>query len=174
VVIALLGERQINGEITNNRLAVRKQRDGICGIELPFTPRDVTIGIDDDGDAVTRKVLDWNKQAATGTQADADPGWSKSLQLLRRILMTMLADAGTELKPFADGPVVCAVDRELVRAEFYKQYSADGDQKKKTATRCKAFNRAIETAQAKLLIMVREIDGVQFIWLAAKTKEPTA
>jgi hypothetical protein len=173
VVIALLGERQINGTITNNRLAVRKLREGICGIELPFAPRDVTIGIDEDGEPQTRKVLDWNKQAAAATGAQAE-GWSKSLRLLRRILMTMLADAGTEVMPFADGPAVRAVDRELVRTEFYKQYPADGDEKQKADARRQAFKRAVENAQANSLIMVREIGGVQLIWLVVKTEEATA
>jgi hypothetical protein len=169
VVLALLGDRQNNGTITNTHLAVRKQRDGISGFELPFAPRDVTIGFDEDDEAVTRKVLDWDKQAATS--AADDLGWSKSLHLLRRILMNMLADAGSDVMPFADGPIVRAVNRELVRAEFYKQHPADGDEKQKAETRRRAFNRAVNDAQAKSLIMVREIDGIQLIWLVAKTEE---
>jgi hypothetical protein len=169
VVLALLGERQVNGTVTNTRLAVRKLREGISGLEIPFTARDVTIGIDDDGDPETRKVLDWDKSATTGAP-DAS-GWCPSLQLLRRILMSMLADAGIEVMPFADGPVVRAVDRELIRAEFYKQYPADGDEKQKAEARRRAFSRAIKDAQAKSLIMVREIGGTQLVWLVAKAEE---
>jgi hypothetical protein len=172
VVLALLGDRQLNGTITNNRLAVRKLREGVSGLELPFAPRDVTISTDEDEEEITRKVLDWNKQA-TSTTPD-DTGWSKSLQLLRRILMTMLADAGSDVMPFADGPVVRAVDLKLIRAEFYKQYPADGDAKQQTNVRRQAFNRAIKDAQAKSLIMVREVGGVQLVWLVAKTEEPTS
>jgi hypothetical protein len=62
-VLALLGDRQLNGTVTNTRLAIRKLRDGPSGLELPFAPRDVTIGTDEDGEAITRVVLDWDKQA---------------------------------------------------------------------------------------------------------------
>jgi hypothetical protein len=167
VVLALLGDRQDNGTISNTRLALRKLRDGISGLELLFAPRDVTISTDEDGEAITRKVLDWDKQATTPD----DAGWSKSLQLLRRILMTMLVDAGNEMMPFADGPVVRAVDLNLVRAEFCKQYPADGDTKKqKTNARRQAFNRVVKDAQAKKLIATREVNDVQLVWLAAKTE----
>jgi hypothetical protein len=168
-VLALLGDREVNGTISKTRLAVRKQRDGISGLELPFEPRDVTIGTDEDGEAITRKVLDWDTQATTKPD---DAGWSKSLLLLRRILMTMLVDAGTLVTPFLDGPLVRAVDLKLVRAEFYKQYPADGDTKQQTAARRQAFGRAIKDAQAKSLIATREIDGVQLVWLVAKTEVP--
>jgi hypothetical protein len=169
VVLALLGDRQVNGTITNNRLALRKLRDGPSGLELPFAPKDVKIGTDPDGEEITRKVIDWDKQAASKPD---DAGWSKSLQLLRRILMTMLADAGNDVMPFADGPIVRAVDLKLTRAEFYKQYPADGDTRQQTNVRRQAFNRAIKDAQAKALIVVREVGGVQLVWLAAKTEEP--
>jgi hypothetical protein len=76
--------------------------------------------------------------------------------------------------PFADGGVVRAVDLKLIRAEFYKQYPADGDDKQKTEARRKAFLRAIKDAQAKSLIMVREVGSAQLIWLVAKTEEPAA
>src|SRR5262249_6763947 len=131
-VLALLGDRQVNGTVTNNRLAVRKLREGPSGLELPFAPRDVTIGTDPDGEEITRKVIDWDKHV---TSKPDDAGWSKSLQLFRRILMTILADAGNDVMPFADGPIVRAVDLKLVRAEFYKQYPAEGDTKQQTDVR---------------------------------------
>jgi hypothetical protein len=57
--------------------------------------------------------------------APAEDGWTKSLRLLRRVLMSLLAsDAASEQRPFADGPIA---DIELARAEFYKSYPADGD-----------------------------------------------
>ena len=161
----------MSGAVTNTRFAIRKQRDGISGLEISFTPRDVKIGTDPDGDDITRKVLDWNKQTTSSPDGDDDK-WTASLQLLRRILMTILADAGRNVTPFAGGKPVRAVDRELVRNEFYKQYPADGDDKQKTEVRRKAFSRAIKGAQNKKLIMVREVSGIQLVWLVAKTEEP--
>jgi AAA domain len=160
-VLALLAERELNGTVTGTRLAVRKLRDGPSGLEIPFTPKIVEIGTDPDGDPITRVVIDWQQQTAK----PADANWSKSLRLLRQVLMTMLADAGIDTAPFADGPVVRAVDIKLVRNEFYRQYPADGDEQQKATTRRQAFYRAVKDAQAKRLVTTREVGGVQLIWL---------
>jgi hypothetical protein len=37
-------------------------------------------------------------------------GWSKSLRVLQRALMAVLAEHGSERRPFADGPAVRAID----------------------------------------------------------------
>jgi phosphatidylserine/phosphatidylglycerophosphate/cardiolipin synthase-like enzyme len=114
-------------------------------------------------------IIDWQ---ATVPAAAAQPEakWSPSIQLLRRVLMSMLADAGREVHPFADGPLVRACDLELVRAEFYRQYPADGTDKQKAAARQKAFVRAINAAQSRSLITTREVDRKQLVWLT--TVEP--
>jgi hypothetical protein len=59
-------------------------------------------------------------------------------------------------------------DRELIRVEFYKQYPADGDAKEKAVARRQAFNRTIKDAQNKSLVMVREINGTDLLWLTKK------
>jgi hypothetical protein len=169
VVLALLGDREVSGTVTNTRLAIRKLRDGPSGLEIPFTPRDVAIGLDEDGEPETRVVVDWGDPGDAAAPSDE---WLPSLQLLRRILMTMIVDAGKEVAPFADGPVVRAVDSKLVRAEFCKQYPADGDAKQKAATRRQAFGRAVKLAQSKSLIMVREVDDTQLMWLATREGLP--
>jgi hypothetical protein len=162
-VLAALADREINGAVTNTRLAVRKQRDGIAGIEIPFSPEVVQVGTDEDGDPETRVVIDWQQQAASARAADAS--WSKSLRLLRQVLMTQLTDSGFDAAPFADGPVVRAVQLDPIRNEFYRQYPADGDARQKTSARRQAFHRAVRDAQAKKLVATREVDGTQLIWL---------
>jgi putative tryptophan/tyrosine transport system substrate-binding protein len=88
-----------------------------------------------------------------------------------RILTTTIADASKEVAPFANGPAVRAADIKLVRAEFCKQYPAEGDAKQKAATRRQAFGRAVKLAQSKSLIMVREINDAQLVWFASKEEE---
>jgi hypothetical protein len=164
VVIAMLGDRSVSGEVTNTKLALRKRRSGANGEEHPFTVRKVDMGPDQFGKPMSTLVLDWN--AAQAPQAAAKERWSKSLRLLRQVLMTILADQGRNCQPFADGPTVRAVDIELVRQEFYRQHTADGDEKQKAAARRQAFNRAVKEAQAQSLIAIRVLDGVQLVWLA--------
>jgi hypothetical protein len=87
------------------------------------------------------------------------------MQMLRRVLMTMLVD-GKDVKPFPDGPTVRACDVEVVRAEFYRQYPADGTDKQKADARRKAFNRSFKGSQAGGLVSSREVDGIQLVWLS--------
>jgi AAA domain len=163
VVIALLANRELSGGVKNTRLAVRKQRDGVSGFEIPFTPRIVETGTDSDGTPITAPVIDWQATRQSATQSDAR--WTPSMQLLRRVLMTCLADSGQSVRPFLDGPDVRAVDMGLVRTEFYRQHPADGTEKQKVEARRKAFNRSLHKSHAAGLIASREVDGVQFIWL---------
>jgi hypothetical protein len=166
VVLALLGERNVAGSVTNTRLALRKRRSGQNGEEFPFSTRVVELGADQFGEPVTTLVIDWAAQGARAAPAK-DKAWSKSLRLLQRTLSTALAELGSQQRPFADGPIVRAVDLEAVRAEFYKSYPADGTDKQKQTTRRQAFNRAIKDAQASSLVGVRDTGGVTLVWLAA-------
>jgi hypothetical protein len=143
VVLALLGDRTVSGAVSNMRLALRKSRAGQSGAEYPFAVRLVEIADGRDGEAVSSLVVDWGA-VRQGDASSRDPSWSKSLRLLRAVVMDFLAsDAATEQRPFADGPLVRAVDMELVRAEFYRRYPADGDIKAKKAARRIAFRRAV-------------------------------
>jgi hypothetical protein len=162
VVLALLGDKAISGEITNTRLAVRKNRAGPGGRELPFSVRSVDLGTDANGEPITSLVIEWSGQPAP----PSDRHWGKSLRLLRRILMALLTDNGKDIRPFADGPMVRACDLEIVRAEFNKQYVAEGSAEQKADTRRKAFQRAVAAAVDKDLIATREMTGLQFVWLA--------
>lgn len=167
VVLALLGERTVVGKVTNTRLALRKRRSGPAGEEFPFTVREMDIGADRFGEHVTTLTIAWTPEQAMPMTAK-DKAWSKSLRLLQRALMAVLADQGTEQRPFVDGPLVRAVDIEIVRAEFYKSYLADGDAKQQQETRRKAFNRAIRDAQACSVIGNRVLGGISLIWLASR------
>jgi hypothetical protein len=144
---------------------VRKQRDGVSGFELPFSARMVETGTDDDGDPITAPVIEWQ---ATQQTAQADARWTPSMQLLRRVLMTVLVGTGQDVRPFLDGPLVRACDIELVRTEFYRQYPADGTEQQKTDARRKAFGRSVRDSIARGVVASRQVDGVQFIWLATQ------
>jgi hypothetical protein len=160
VVIAMLGDKSVSGEVTNTKLALRKRRGGANGEEHPFTARKVDMGLDQFRKPMSTLVLDWG----TAQVPQAKQRWSKSLRFLRQVLMTILADHGRNCQPYTDGPTVRACDIELVRREFCRQYPADGDEKKKGNARFQAFYRAIKAAQDGL-IGIREVDSVQLVWL---------
>jgi len=123
----------------------------------------VETGTDGDGDPVTAPVIDWQ---APQQASQSDTRWTPSMRVFRRVLITVLADCGQKVWPFSDGPEVHACDVELVRAEFYRQYPADGTEQQKADTRRKAFGRSVKEAIARGVVASREVDGVQLIWLA--------
>ena len=162
-ILALLADRELGGSVKNTRLAMRKQRDGISGFEIPFTVQTKETGTDEDGDPITAQIIDW--QAPQQAAEKSDVRWTPSMQLLRRVLMTTLADHGQNARPFLDGPEVRACDVELVRAEFYRQHPAEGTDKQKQQARQKAFKRSVNDSIARNVTASREVDGVQLIWL---------
>ena len=162
VVLALLGEKNMAGQVANPRLAIRKRRSGANGVEIPFQ-----ITVVQAGENETTLVIDWTGQpqaAAAGRAAPKDK-WAKSLRVLKFALMSTLAEHGKDCRPIEGGPIVRAVDVEIVRAEFYRSYPADGDPKAKQDTRKKAFQRALKDAQATRLVGVRDVGGTTVMWL---------
>jgi hypothetical protein len=99
-VLALLADRELSGSVKNTRLAIRKQRDGISGFEIPFNVQIVETGTDEDGDPITAQVIDWKTPQQTAEKSDVR--WTPSMQLLRRVLMATLADHGQNALPFLD------------------------------------------------------------------------
>jgi hypothetical protein len=81
--------------------------------------------------------------------------------------MSLLVDHGADIRPWPDGPMVRALPVEAVKAEFFKQYLAKGEtERAKQDARRKAFHRAIETANGRGLVAVRELDGIEYAWPA--------
>ena len=165
VVLSLLGDKSQSGAITSTRLCARKRRSGPNGEEFPFRTEVVDMGLDSRGTPQTTLIIDWTVPEGAAAQQPKEDKWSKSLRLLRQVLMNLVASCGTEQRPFADGPLVRAVDLELVRAEFYKSHPATGDEKAKSNTRRQAFTRAIREAGNRGLVATRDIGAITFIWL---------
>jgi hypothetical protein len=162
VVLALLANKSIAGEISEQRLAVRKRRDGQAGIEHAFAVETVELGEDEDGEPIKSCAIAFSPIASTPIPNEKDT-WTKSLATLKRILMTLLADCGEDVQPYADGGMVRALKADTIRAEFYKQHPSNDQPVKQ-----KAFVRAIKAAQDRNLIAIREIGQIQYVWLVAK------
>jgi hypothetical protein len=173
VVLALLGDRSIEGEVTNSGLAVRKRKFGPTGIRYPFAPRTIELGTDSHGRPTTSLVIDWGQTEKPKPKTNERNGWSKSLTLLRRILMNALAtDAASDHQP-PTGPMVRAVNLEAVRKEYYRSCMADGpDEKTKQDTRQKAFRRAVNTALERNLVALCNTGETTLIWFARVQDSP--
>jgi hypothetical protein len=166
-ILAILADKELSGAVKNTRLALRKVREGPQGLEVPFSADVVDVGEDDRGNPITSVIIDWRAPIRPSKKDQ----WPKGLSLLRNALLMALSQDGTKTHPFNDKQEEFTVDLELVRTEFYKTYAAEGTEEQKQATRQKAFRRALNDAQSRDLIGVREVAGyVTVIWFTKSTK----
>jgi hypothetical protein len=163
-VLALLGDRELSGAVSNPRMAIRKVRGGPSGNEVPFSVRVVDAGVDQDGKSEATLVIDWKLEgAADRSRKEKLP---PSLIVFRDALVEALLGHGSDMRPYPDCPVVRAVDREVVRTEFYKRYPADGEtEEAQQASRKTQFKRGLRYAHARKLVGVAVIDQVTMLWM---------
>ncbi len=164
-VLALLGDRDIAGNVSNSRLAVRKVRGAPTGEAIPFKMREVIVYENAGYDAVTTLVVDWDEHATTrpADEPARAKRWPRSLAIFKKALDYALTSSGKRMRPFVDGPEVLAAEREAVRAEFMKTYEADNADAKRAA-----FSRSVKAALAAELMNAREIGDAEaaatFLW----------
>ena len=159
-VLALLGEKDLAGNVTNPRLAIRKVRGAATGAEIGFGKRVVNVGMQ------TTLVIDWAaKRAAERTEPGGKPSrWPKSLIIFKQALDVTLLDHGAVVQPFGvSGPKVRAVDRERVREEFFKIHPADKETAKK-----QAFLTAAKTAIERQVMVSRDVGASTLFWPTAE------
>jgi hypothetical protein len=155
-ILALLGERSLEGKLSTPRMALRKVKGAEQGVEFPFEPREVVVGQTDGARPIITFVIDWLASAATPPRQPKT--WPASLRIFQRALDKTLLECGKRMYPFADGPEVLAAPSEAVRAEFVRAYPAENEDLKAKA-KAKAFERAIKQAINANLVCVREIEA---------------
>jgi hypothetical protein len=149
-------------------------RGGPQGYELPFSVRTATLPeLDEDGDPVETLVIDWAAKVTPSAGPTRDP-WERERRgdanaanmLLKRVLMAKIASHGCEvpLDPPTDPPTR-GIDIEIVRAEFFAQTPTEGNERQKRELRQRRFDRAVERAQKRELIGVRETGDKTHMWL---------
>ena len=161
-VLAVLGDRILEGKVSNVRLAFRKVRGGRQGDSVPFGTRVVNVGIDSEGAAIDTLVIDWTSVKPRPVVSGGT--WTKTLKPFRAALDRSLAD-GVLVRTVTEGPTVKVAPRSAVRTEFNK-----GRADKTPDANRKAFNRSIDDALKAGLILSCEvaINGIEqsVIWLA--------
>jgi hypothetical protein len=124
------------------------------------------------GAAIDLRHSDFHKEDQLGIQSAALDSllWEESrrtdtrqrMLLLKRVLMAKLAAAGVEL---LGEPRIRAIDREIVREEFFLQTPADGTERQKQNFRHRRFIRALDRAIEKQLVECREFGSIAYLWL---------
>jgi hypothetical protein len=169
-ILALLGERDLAGNVTNPRAAIRKRRSGPVGLEFPFQVEVVDMGFDHYGQPLSTLTINWAAPVPEGRPKEKS-AWPKSLKLFQNALVNSLASADVEQHPAPDMPLVRAVDIDVLRMEFYRTHVTEaGTREQKQDSRRKAFTRAITAAQKAGLIGVCNSNDRTLVWLV----EPAA
>jgi hypothetical protein len=156
-VLALLGERQVMGRVTNLRLCLRKVRGGPTGREFPFRLETVALGKDEEGDPIVSCVVDWTVTQEQNGAAKARP---RSSHMLWEALTSVLRQHGEEVQPPGEGSdPVRAVQLNLVREEFAKRYGRTVEAARE------AFRRALKGEKTDVACGV--IRGEKYLWSKA-------
>jgi hypothetical protein len=145
-VLALLGERSVEGVVSNPRMAVRKVKGGATGAVTPFRVKLVDV------DGAKTLILVWPsaEEAASATVKVARL-WPKKLHTLKGALDEVMSAHGFMASPFLDMAPVRVVKREIVRAEYMRRYPGEASGAKQ------AFSDHCKAAVADGLMVKREI-----------------
>jgi hypothetical protein len=156
-------------EVAQGTLSATKQRDMEGGFTIGFALRDLVIGEAPDGSPIKSAVVDWNSEAAKPTKAENAKPVPRSQRLLMSVIREALDEAGQDIRPIHDGPIVRAVSADIVRDRLYLKIAEEADpgedEAKLTARRQKAFVRAVgaEIKAKTLLSAIYNVDRV--LWL---------
>jgi RecA-family ATPase len=144
-------------------MSLRKLRAGPTGQHFAYSLLPVSLGVDEDGEEITTCVVQFNLNQQVNPILDP---W-KGCKDLKQSFDVAIRTVPSDIKLDPNGPSIKATPLEIVRTEFYATYPADGDQAQKQETRRKAWNRQLKRARDARLICTRDMNGKDFIWIAA-------
>ncbi len=153
-ILAVLADKDSEGQAKNRRLAITKLRSGPAGRVVPFELHQLPIK----DISETTCFVEWRQDdgKATKNEKQSLPGRTRILKCSME--STLLTFPETILPFGEESPAVSAVDRDRVRNEFYASLSGTIGSKRK------AFKRAQDDATGRGLIMCREIRGRDMLW----------
>jgi hypothetical protein len=141
---------------------------GSNGEEIRFVGRKVVVSVDPEFGAETTLVIDWTPGEPVRPEKPKKDPWEP---LFKQVLLNTIGRAGSDQRPYSDGPVVRAVDIDVVRMDYYRHVLEDSPGTKQD-TRRKAFARAMEKARKGGLVQFCEIDERQYVWVTDPAMAP--
>ncbi len=156
-------------EIADGVLTATKQRDMESGLSLGFSLVDIEIGEDGDGKPLRSAIVDWTGHAGQRGQDRTEKNVPAALRLLMETAALAIEEAGEEIRPFANGPIVRAAPETAMRRRYYAKIAETADegenQKALGERQRKAFGRAIKTALDRKLIIAAPWKDERWLWL---------
>jgi hypothetical protein len=157
-------------EVTPNEIKVTKQRDMEGGLSVGFDLVDLEIGIDHHGAAIRSAVVEWTGQAGRPVRDKTEKNVPASHRMLVDAIKEAIAQAGQEIRPYADGPFVHASPDSAIRVRYYARLAEipdeGGNSKALAERRRKSFNRSIKGILDRKIANAVEHKGDRWIWLS--------
>ncbi|MDP3552642.1 AAA family ATPase [Methylocystis sp.] len=169
-VLSVLADRdQTTGACSNRRLALTKSRVGEEGWVAPFHLCFVGLGEDDDGEAYGACYVEQGR-SDDDTSIISKPkekGPPRAAKVYLDAFSIVVGDKGKKVRPFgSEGTEVVAVDREDIRAEFYRLWAVDGESEEaRAAAQRQSFRRGEDWALDNRRIASYAIGKQHMVWL---------
>lgn len=143
-------------------VTLAKSKDGADNLVWSFALEQVEIGEDEEGEPITSCVVgNLSEPTFSDGRKVKRSTTPKSLRLLMDSFDFAIQDAGEEIHPFHDGPMVRAVARDRVREAFIERHSADDME-----SRSRAFRRIVGRAVESRELVSGEVHGRAMLWRA--------
>jgi len=156
-------------EITPSTVCATKQRDMEGDFAIGFALSDIHIGVDPNGAPIKSAVVEWNGEAAKPAKAADAKSVPRSRRLLMSVITEALEEAGQDIRPIHDGPIVRAVSADIVRERMYlkiaEKADPDEDPVKLAERQRKSFNRGIEAELKAKALLASLFSGDRVLWL---------
>lgn len=159
-IFYLRGKEVGDGEFTDTRLVLRKQRGGMQNLLFPFEARVVNMGKNRFGEPITQRIIDWNVERPA-QQREKSP----AQVTLESVMATALDQHGEVIKANgAEG--VRAVRRDKVLFAFKVAYQAEHPKASGDAVG-QAWRRALDQAGKEKAVAGGVVGGVAYLWQLA-------
>jgi hypothetical protein len=153
VIFYLRGKDEGDGNYTDTRLVLRKQRGGMQNLVFPFEARLVNMGENRFGERITQRIIDWNV-----VRSEPQKEKPRTQVMLETVLAEALAQHGETIK--VNGTEgVRAVREGNVRPAFAAAWQAAHPRVKPRGVRA-AWGRALADSDVTRDV----VGGVAYLW----------
>jgi hypothetical protein len=159
------GEAGLSSTIT-----IEKNKDDAGGLTFSAALSRVVIDVDEEtGEEVSSLVVEDVTETETAGKTVRQSRIAPSLRLFIACIAEAIGNHGREIKPFADGPTVCAATENAAREIFYRRApesrESEDDPKRRADRQRKAFQRGRSAALANQSMCATTINGECWLWL---------
>lgn len=156
-------------EVTPCTISATKQRDMEGDLTIGFELHDLVIGESPDGAPIKSAIVEWTGEAAKSGKGPAEKAPPRSQRLLMTVVAEAIDEAGQNIRPINGGPIVRAVNADIVRERLYLKIAEKADPAedpvKLASRRQKAFVRAVDAEIKAKALLAAIFNGDRVLWL---------